>query len=241
MRTDEKKFQGAVFLDGWEIESVDGYHPVIAVYKTVPYNVWIIKTKDGFLECADDHIVFDENRHEVFAKDLRKGQKIVTENGISEVLSVEKTDKKEPMYDVQVSSEEHSYLTNGILSHNTTVSVVFILHYILFNKDKSVVLLAHKGSQAREILSRLKLAYSLLPKWMQVGIVEWNKGSIVLENGSSVIAAATSSNTIRGMSFSCVFLDECVSGESLVTIRNKKTGEIMDVSMQELWDLKDSD
>lgn len=57
-------------------------------------------------------------------------------------------------------------------------------------------------------MSRIKLAYEHLPLWLQQGVVEWNKGSIALENGSRVLAAATSSSGIRGYSLSLVFLDE---------------------------------
>lgn len=90
----------------------------------------------------------------------------------------------------------------------TTTAVAVILHYILFNEHKTVALLANKGDAAREILDRIKLAYEALPKWLQDGIVEWNKGSIELENGCKVIAAATSSSAIRGKSVSLLYIDE---------------------------------
>lgn len=90
----------------------------------------------------------------------------------------------------------------------TTTTVAFLLHYILFNDYKSVGILANKGATAREILSRLQLAYEHLPYWLQQGVIEWNKGSIELENGSSILAASTSSATVRGYSFSTIFVDE---------------------------------
>ena len=90
----------------------------------------------------------------------------------------------------------------------TTAVVSFILHYILFNDSKVVGLLANKGETAREILGRIQLAYQQLPKWLQQGVIEWNKGSFVLENDSRVIAAATSSDAIRGYSINLLFIDE---------------------------------
>lgn len=90
----------------------------------------------------------------------------------------------------------------------TTTAVVTILHYILFNDHKTVALLANKGDAAREILDRIKIAYEALPKWMQQGVVEWNKGSVEFENGSSIIAAATSGSAIRGQSISFLYIDE---------------------------------
>lgn len=87
----------------------------------------------------------------------------------------------------------------------TTTAVAIILHYVLFNEHKTVALLANKGDSAREILDRIQIAFEALPKWLQQGVVEWNKGSIELENGCKVIATATSSSAIRGKS--CVAYD----------------------------------
>ena len=93
-------------------------------------------------------------------------------------------------------------------SGKSTTVVSYILHYILFNPEVNVAILAHKQEIARELLGKLKVAYEYLPKWLQQGILEWNKGSIVLENKSKVKASATSSSAIRGGSFNLIFLDE---------------------------------
>jgi len=93
-------------------------------------------------------------------------------------------------------------------SGKSTTVVSYLLHYVLFNQSTNVAILANKQSTAREILARLKLAYEYLPKWIQQGIVEWNKGSIQLENGSKIIASSTSASAIRGGSFNMIFLDE---------------------------------
>jgi hypothetical protein len=93
-------------------------------------------------------------------------------------------------------------------SGKSTTVTAYMLHYILFNQSVNVAILANKLSTARELLSRLKLAYEYLPKWLQQGVLEWNKGSIQLENGSKVLASATSSSAVRGGSFNMIFLDE---------------------------------
>ena len=90
----------------------------------------------------------------------------------------------------------------------STTIVSFLLHYILFNQDVNCAILANKLSTARELLSRLQLAYEHLPKWLQQGVTVWNKGNIELENGSKILAAATSSSAVRGSSFNIIFLDE---------------------------------
>lgn len=93
-------------------------------------------------------------------------------------------------------------------SGKTTVVAGILLWYILFNEDFNIGILAHKHSQSREILSRLQLAYEWIPSWMQQGIVEWNKGSVELENGSKVVTAATTGSALRGGSYNMIYLDE---------------------------------
>ena len=93
-------------------------------------------------------------------------------------------------------------------SGKSTTMVSYLLHYVLFNQNMNVAILANKQAVAKDILSRLQLTYEYLPLWLQQGIVEWNKGSIQLENGSKIIASSTSASAIRGGSFNCIFLDE---------------------------------
>lgn len=93
-------------------------------------------------------------------------------------------------------------------SGKTTAITVFVLWYILFNKDKTVAILANKAETAREILSRIQMAYENLPHWLQQGVVEWNKGKFELENGSRVIAGATTSNNFRGYAINMLLIDE---------------------------------
>ena len=90
----------------------------------------------------------------------------------------------------------------------STTIIAFLLHYVLFNENVNVAILANKGAVARELLGRLQLAYEHLPKWLQQGVVIWNKGNIELENGSKILASATSGSAVRGSSFNIIFLDE---------------------------------
>jgi len=93
-------------------------------------------------------------------------------------------------------------------SGKSTTTISYLLHYALFNANSNIALLANKSSTARDILSRLQLAYENLPKWLQQGVINWNKGNIELENKSTIVAAATSSSAIRGGSYNIIFLDE---------------------------------
>ena len=90
----------------------------------------------------------------------------------------------------------------------STTCVSYLLHYAIFNDNVNIAILANKASTARDLLSRLQLAYENLPKWMQQGIIVWNKGSVELENGSKILAASTSASAVRGGSYNIIFLDE---------------------------------
>ena len=93
-------------------------------------------------------------------------------------------------------------------SGKSTTVVSYLLHYAIFNDSVTIGILANKAQTARDLLGRLQIAYENLPKWMQQGIIAWNKGSMELENKSKIIAASTSASAVRGMSFNIIFLDE---------------------------------
>jgi len=93
-------------------------------------------------------------------------------------------------------------------SGKSTTTIAYLLHYAIFNPNSNIAILANKSSTARDILGRLQLAYENLPKYIQQGVINWNKGSIELENKSQIIAAATSSSAIRGGTYNIIFLDE---------------------------------
>ena len=90
----------------------------------------------------------------------------------------------------------------------STTCVSYLLHYAVFNDNVNIAILANKAATARDLLGRLQLAYENLPKWMQQGIISWNKGSLELENGSKISSNSTSSSAVRGGSYNVIFLDE---------------------------------
>ena len=93
-------------------------------------------------------------------------------------------------------------------SGKSTTIIAYLLHQVIFNDNINVAILANKSTTARDLLGRLQLAYENLPTFLQQGVLNWNKGSLELENGSKLLAAATSSSAIRGGSFNIIFLDE---------------------------------
>ena len=118
------------------------------------------------------------------------------------------------MYDFQESMVESFHAERFNIaklprqSGKSTIVTAYLLWYVLFNDNVNVAILANKAATAREMLGRLQLSYENLPKWLQQGILGWNKGSLELENGSKILAASTSASAVRGMSFNVIFLDE---------------------------------
>lgn len=207
--TVNRKFIDTIDVSDWEIETEAGFVDIQQFHTTIEYEVYeILLDNNTSLKCADTHILMDENYNEVFAINSLNVN-IRTKFGIAKVVSVKSLNYSDNMYDLSINSDRHTYYTNDILSHNTTAISANILHYIIFNSEKTVALLANKGDTAREILSRIKLAYENLPNWLQQGVLKFNEGSIELENNSRVIATSTSSSAIRGYSISFLYIDEC--------------------------------
>jgi hypothetical protein len=125
-------------------------------------------------------------------------------------------------------------------SGKSTTIIAYLLHYVLFNASVNVAILANKAATARDLLSRLQLAYEHMPKWLQQGVMSWNKGSLELENGSKILASSTSASAVRGGSYNIILLYEFSYFPSNVaeqffssvypTISSGKTTKVMIVS-----------
>jgi len=180
-----------------QIKDIEEYRSYLGNVNLKRKGVTIEWTEDmvqEFVKCARDPIYFAEKYIQIVRVD----------HGLIPIVC----------YDYQkeiirkTTENRRTCVVTSRQAGKTTTAVCLILHYILFNDHKLVALLANKGDAAREILDRIKIAYEALPKWLQQGVVEWNKGSVEFENGSKIIAAATSSSAIRGKSVSFLYIDE---------------------------------
>ena len=138
-----RKFTDCIDVRDLEIETDTGFVSVSKIFKTVPYIKWVVKTISGLmLECADTHILYDENFNEIFVKDLIGGvSKIQTKFGVSVVKEVYKTTHEEEMFDIQLASDNHRYYANDILSHNTLL--LNALSYALYSWPISTIKKEH--------------------------------------------------------------------------------------------------
>jgi len=180
-----------------DIQDIEDYRSYLGNINLKRKGVTIEWTEDmvqEFVKCARDPIYFAEKYIQI----------VHVDHGL---IPIECYDYQKEIIEKTTNNRRVCVVTSR-QAGKTTTAVCLILHYILFNDHKLVALLANKGDAAREILDRIKTAYEALPKWLQQGVIEWNKGSVEFENGSKIIAAATSSSAIRGKSVSFLYIDE---------------------------------
>jgi hypothetical protein len=159
----------------------------------VPHQ-WTKKQIEEYVKCKEDPVYFALNYVKIVSVDeglipfrMYKFQKELVEKFHNNRFNIAKLPRQ---------------------TGKSTVVVSYLLHYALFNDNSNIGILANKASTARDLLGRLQTAYENLPKWLQQGVIAWNKGSMELENGSKIMAASTSASAVRGMSFNIIFLDE---------------------------------
>lgn len=93
------------------------------------------------------------------------------------------------------------------MGKSTTCAAYFVWK-IIFEPKFLIAIMANKAETSQEILFRVKEMYESVPVWMQQGVLSWNVKSIILENKSRILAAATSSSAIRGKTVNILFIDE---------------------------------
>jgi len=90
----------------------------------------------------------------------------------------------------------------------TVSSAIFILHTILFNNDKNVMIVANKGDTAVEIVDKVKSIYSLLPFFLKPGVKIWNQKSLTFDNGCRIKTSARTKTPAIGFTIDLLYLDE---------------------------------
>ena len=177
-----------------DLSKLKGYNGNSNLKRTKQSIEWTPDLVTEYVKCSQDPVYFTE-----------KYMKIININ--EGLISFKLYDYQKEMI-IAMKENRFNVIATARQAGKSTVTCAFILWYIIFHAEKTVALLANKGETAREILGRVQLAYEHLPRWLQHGVKEWNKGSFELENNSRVIAAATSKSGIRGYSINLLFIDE---------------------------------
>lgn len=173
---------------------IGGYRGSTLLKKPGQKIEWTQEQLYEYMRCAEDPIYFAQTYMKIVSKDA----------GLISFA----------LYDYQIEiieticRERFTVVECARQAGKTSALTAFILHYLLFNEHKVVAIVANKGETARKILSSIQFAYERLPLWLQQGIVEWNKGSMVLENGSKIVASNTTADNLRGWAIDVLFVDE---------------------------------
>ena len=147
-----------------------------------------------YLKCQDDPIYFIENYCHI----------VTLDSGLQLFKLYECQKKKVDI----IMNNRKVILMEGRQQGKTVTAAACILHYTIFNADKTVAIMANKTASAREVLLRYQTMYENLPIWMQQGVKTWNKGDVDLENNCRVFTAATTTSGIRGKSVNWLYIDE---------------------------------
>lgn len=150
-----RKFIEQIDVNDYQVETDDGFVDIVSINKTIPYLTYYVETEDELtLTCADKHIVFKNDYSEVYVEDLKQGDEIITQNGISKIKEIKNLGYEENMYDLELSNESnHRYYTNGILSHNTLIAKK--LAEEVFGDEKSLIRIDMSEYSEKNSVARL--------------------------------------------------------------------------------------
>lgn len=178
----------------WTKPSLSGYLGNEKIKAAGTVTNFTPKQLEEYIRCSTDYIYFIENYVH-----------INTEKGIRLVK----------LWDFQVdyihSLHNHRFNIAKLPRQvgKTTCTTAYLIWYCLFGGEaKTVAILGQKLENATKILMQFKDSYELIPKWLQLGVKKWQEKSVIFENGTKVIASATTKKGIRGETVDVLYLDE---------------------------------
>lgn len=187
------------------------------VTETVSPEEFEFRTRE-IVKCRNDIVYFADHYYTIVAPKL--GKHII------------KTFPKQQELLRFMQNEDRVICLSSRQTGKTSTMCIFSLHTTLFNKDKSIFFAANRLKTAKNYIKRIRTAYEMLPNWLKCGIEQWNMTFIEFSNGSTIEGDATSSDSGRSATA------ECVTGDSMITVRNKETGEISSISIQDFYTKK---
>jgi hypothetical protein len=149
-----------------------------------------------YIKCSQDPIYFAQKYYHIISTHNGKGKQLM------QLYDFQKTIVK------SFVNNRHNILCAARQVGKSTISCMYILWITFFTKDYTVAVLANKQRAATELMDDIKNAYYEMPDWLKPGQKEWNELNIEFDNGSKIIAAATSKDAIRGQSINLLYVDE---------------------------------
>lgn len=199
---------------------------------------WLFKGKHGFRKANTDYPYNEWEISEIIkCSDGYQGLLYWIENYafITTLNGIEKCKLFPFQYDMLHAMYHNRFSISCIArqSGKTTVTCLYLLWLANFQAGSKIGIVANRQKMVKESMKKIQMIYSHLPFWMKQGIVELNKTEIEFENESRIISDATSENSLRGFSVKYLYIDECLGFDEIITIRNKKTGEIEQITIGE--------
>ena len=215
---DSQKFKGydsqekiveSLGMKDTKVATVGKYNTAKEIHRTKPFGVYRLRLVNGMeMDCADEHLVRTMDGFK-FVKDLTLLDFVETDSGsFEQVESVVDLGTREFMFDLSVSESDHTLLTNGILSHNTTTVCSSLLHYLLFSVERNMCITATKGQTTLEIVNKLTEMIKRLPYFLKPGIIKKNQKSLKFDNGCYVYSAPASKSPATGFTVHFMYIDE---------------------------------
>lgn len=193
----------------WKSKTINGYVPVMAAHLKRKSRLHRIETNDGlFIECADNHLLYNVRGETIMAKDVEIGDGLLTIKGISIVKRNKKLLQKTYIFDFTIGTGDHSYFTNDFVSHNSVVSGIFIVWYLLTSSHKNVVLTSVNETKVKDLVEKIETIMAELPFFMKLGMLYKNVLSHKYDNECKMLAETTTSASGAGATAGLFYADE---------------------------------
>lgn len=190
------------------VNSIHGYSPITGIHlKKRYYMIKITLEDDTVSEMADKHLIFTKDKKPVEVDTLKVGDEIITKRGIREITDIEAMGKRFT-YDMTVANENNCYFTDDILSHNSVMSAIYIVWYVLSNKDKTVAILSQNQDKVVDLMEKIKMILSHLPFYMKPGLIKNDMMTLHLDNGCKISGKTTTENSAAGITANLLYMDE---------------------------------
>ena len=194
-----------------KVHTPSGWYDVLKVYKTIPMEVYELKTSGGLvLKGSAGHMVYGSNGWTAL-EDITPRQLILTYNGWDRIEYVRNTGKKEALYDITTDSPGGVFYSNDVVSHNsTTFCVRQLMMTHLINNYRSLYVVPHfkqlETYGAR--FGQMELAFRIESAQKNVYNKSYSNRSMI-----NMIHCGETSQAARGKT-----ADECVSVTDRVTM-----------------------
>lgn len=193
----------------WKAKTMHGYVPMMAAHLKKKSKLYRIETYDNLvLECADNHLLYTPRGETIFVKDLKKGDNVITDRGMSTIEKNKKLRQKTYVFDLTIGTGDHSYYTSNFLSHNSVVSGIFIVWYLLTNTHKNVVLTSVNETKVKDLVEKIETIMAELPFYMKLGMAYKNVLSHKYDNNCKMLAETTTAASGAGATAGLFYADE---------------------------------